>query len=78
MRCGTLTFPTYRLVPGRALAPRRTRAIGARSARRRARGVEVFALGQKALRRYGFAAGTSPRVNLPSPGFAPRRAARRF
>jgi hypothetical protein len=46
-------------------------SIGARSAQRRDRGVEVFALGRKALRRYGFAAGTSPSVNLPSPDFAP-------
>ncbi len=69
MRCGTLTFPTYRLVPdARWHVDAR---IGARSAMRRPTGVEVFALGQKALRRYGFAAGTSPRVNLPSPGFSP-------
>ena len=70
MRCGTLTFPTYRLVPGRPLA-RRDARIGARSAARRERGVEVFALGQKALRRYGLAAGTSPQVNIPSPGYEP-------
>ncbi len=37
----------------------------------RAHGVEVFPLGQKALRRYGFAAGTSPLVNLPDPGYEP-------
>jgi hypothetical protein len=68
--CGTLTFPTYRLVPdARWHAPGAW--IGARSAKRRPTGIEVFALGQKAVRRYGFAAGTSPRVNLPSPGFAP-------
>ena len=70
MRCGTLTFPTYRLVPDASWHLEDAR-IGARSALRRDRGVEVFALGQKALRRYGFAAGTSPSVNLPSPGFAP-------
>ncbi len=70
MRCGTLTFPTYRLVPdAKWHLPDAT--IGARSAQRRDRGVEVFALGQKALRRYGFAAGTSPSVNLPTPGFGP-------
>jgi hypothetical protein len=70
MRCGALTFPTYRLVPdARWHLPDAT--IGARSAKRRDRGVEVFALGQKALRRYGFAAGTSPSVNLPSEGFTP-------
>jgi hypothetical protein len=68
-RCGTLTFPTYRLVPdARWHADGR---IGARSAKRRPYGVEVFALGQKAVRRYGFAAGTSPLVNLPDPGYAP-------
>jgi len=68
--CGTLTFPTYRLVPdARWHAP--DARIGARSAKRRPTGIEVFALGQKAVRRYGFAAGTSPRVNLPSPGFVP-------
>ena len=70
MRCGTLTFPTYRLVPDAKWHLENAR-IGARSAGRRPSGVEVFALGQKALRRYGFAAGTSPSVNLPSPGFAP-------
>ena len=69
MRCGTLTFPTYRLVPD-ARWHVDTR-IGARSAARRERGVEVFALGQKALRRYGLAAGTSPQVNIPSPGYEP-------
>jgi hypothetical protein len=70
MACGTLTFPTYRLVPdARWHAP--DARIGARSAKRRATGIEVFALGQKAVRRYGLAAGTSPRVNLPSPGFSP-------
>jgi hypothetical protein len=70
MRCGTLTFPTYRLVPDARWHLEGAR-IGSRSALRRERGVEVFALGQKALRRYGLAAGTSPRVNLPSPGYEP-------
>jgi hypothetical protein len=68
-RCGALTFPTYRLVPDARW--HRDGRIGARSKQRHATGVEVFALGQKALRRYGFAAGTSPLVNLPDPGFAP-------
>jgi hypothetical protein len=68
-RCGPLTFPTYRLAPDARW--HRDGRIGARSARRYAQGVEVFALGQKALRRYGFAAGTSPLVNLPDPGYAP-------
>jgi hypothetical protein len=69
LRCGPLTFPTYRLVPDARWhldAP-----IGARSARVSALGVAVFALGAKALRRYGFAAGTSPLVNVPSPGYRP-------
>jgi len=70
MRCGTLTFPTYRLVPDARWHAEGAR-IGSRSALRREAGVEVFALGQKALRRYGFAAGTSPSVNLPSPGYEP-------
>jgi hypothetical protein len=68
-RCGPLTFPTYRLVPDARW--HRDGRIGARSARRRPYGVEVFALTQKALRRYGLAAGTSPLVNLPDPGYAP-------
>jgi hypothetical protein len=69
LRCGPLTFPTYRLVPDARwhLDAR----IGARSARASPRGVEVFAVGEKALRRYGLAAGTSPVVNVPSPGYAP-------
>jgi hypothetical protein len=70
LRCGALTFPTYRLVPD-ARWHLRNATIGARSAQRRDRGVEVFALGQKALKRYGLAAGTSPSVNLPSAGFTP-------
>jgi hypothetical protein len=68
-RCGGLTFPTYRLVPDARW--HRDGRIGARSARRRSYGVEVLALTQKALRRYGFAAGTSPLVNLPDPGYEP-------
>jgi hypothetical protein len=70
MECGTLTFPTYRLVPD-ARWHLEHASIGSRSAQRRDRGVEVYMLGQKALRRYGFAAGTSPSVNLPSDGFTP-------
>ena len=70
LRCGPLTFPTYRLVPD-SKWHLEDAVIGARSAKRRARGIEVFALGQKALKRYGFAAGTSPSVNLPSPAFSP-------
>lgn len=70
LACGTLTFPTYRLVPDAKWHLPDAR-IGARSALRRERGIEVFALGQKALRRYGFADGTSPSVNIPGEGFTP-------
>lgn len=68
LACGTLTFPTYRLVPDAKWHLQHAR-IGARSALRRDTGVEVYALGQKALRRYGFADGTNPTVNLPNPAF---------
>ena len=72
MRCGPLTFPNYRLVPDARFildAPRER--VGARSARRRPYGVAVFVLGAKALRRFGFADGASPRTNVPDPGFHP-------
>src|SRR5262249_14346685 len=68
-RCGPLTFPTYRLVPDSRW--HRDGRIGARSAARHPYGVEVFVLGPKALQRYGFAAGTSPLVNVPDAGYAP-------
>ena len=70
LRCGPLTFPNYRLVPdARWLLDLPAERVGARSARRRARGVAVFALGDKPLRRYGFADGASPSTNAPDPGF---------
>jgi len=47
------------------------RRVGARSAKRRPHGVEMFVLGQRALRRYGFADGASPSTNAPDPGYAP-------
>ena len=31
----------------------------------------IFVLGAKELKRYGFAAGTSPSTNVPDPGFVP-------
>jgi hypothetical protein len=72
MRCGPITFPTYRLVPDtRWLLDLPARRVGARSARRRSRGVAIFVLGEKELRRFGFAAGASPSTNVPDPGFAP-------
>jgi hypothetical protein len=70
MRCGPVTFPNYRLVPDSRWhldAPRS--AVGARSALRRKRGVAVFALTRKGLRRIGFADGASPTTNVPDPGF---------
>ena len=72
MRCGPLTFPTYRLVPDtRWLLDLPARRVGARSAKRRSHGVAVFVLGEKELRRYGFAAGASPSTNVPDRGFSP-------
>jgi hypothetical protein len=72
LRCGPITFPTYRLVPDtRWLLDLPARRVGARSARRRAHGVAIFVLGTKELQRYGFAAGASPTTNAPDPGFAP-------
>jgi hypothetical protein len=72
MRCGPLTFPNYRLVPDARwmldLPPGR---VGARSARRRDRGVAMFVIGAKELERFGFAAGASPSTNVPDPGFVP-------
>jgi hypothetical protein len=76
LRCGPLTFPNYRLVPdARWLLDLPAERVGARSARRRATGVAIFVLGEKTLRRYGFADGASPRTNAPDPGFVrgPRR-----
>jgi hypothetical protein len=72
LRCGPITYPNYRLVPDtRWLLDLPARRVGARSARRRTRGVAVFVLGTKELKRYGFAAGASPSTNVPDPGFVP-------
>jgi hypothetical protein len=71
-RCGPITYPNYRLVPDTRWhldAPRE--AVGARSALRRDRGVAIFVLTPKGLRRFGFADGASPTTNVPDPGFAP-------
>lgn len=79
MRCGPITFPTYRLVPDtRWLLDLSARRVGARSAKRRSRGVAMFVLGEKELRRFGFAAGASPSTNVPDPGFVPIARNRRF
>jgi hypothetical protein len=72
LRCGALTFPNYRLVPdARFILDLPRNRVGARSAKRRDRGVAIFVLGRKALRRFGFAQGASPRTNVPDPGFVP-------
>jgi hypothetical protein len=72
LRCGPLTFPNYRMVPdARWMLDAPRSAVGARSAKRRARGVAVFTVGRDTLRRYGFADGASPTTNVPDPGFVP-------
>jgi hypothetical protein len=79
LRCGPITFPSYRGVPDtRWLLDLPQKRVGARSARRRPYGVEVFVLGEKALRRYGFAQGASPRTNVPDPGYVPVARTPRF
>ena len=78
MRCGPLTFPNYRLVPDtRWMLDLPRERVGARGRRGGAsRGVAIFVLGDKALRRYGFADGASPPTNAARPGLRPRGAAR--
>jgi len=72
LRCGPLTFPNYRLVPdARWILDAPRGRVGARSAQAHRSGVAVFVVGQKALKRYGFADGASPRTNVPDPGFVP-------
>jgi hypothetical protein len=72
MRCGPVTFPNYRLVPDtRWMLDLPANRVGARSARRRDRGVAMFVIGRKELERFGFAAGASPSTNVPDPGFVP-------
>jgi hypothetical protein len=79
LRCGPITYPNYRLVPDtRWLLDLPARRVGARSARRRSRGVAMFVLGEKELRRFGFAAGASPTTNVPDPGFVPIARNKRF
>jgi len=79
LRCGPLTFPTYRLVPDARWHLRAgVDEVGARSERRRRHGVAVFALGQATLRRFGFADGASALTNVPDPGFVPVARTRHF
>ena len=69
-QCGPVTLPNYRLVPDARwhLDAGRTE-VGSRSALRREHGVAIFAVGEKALRRIGFADGASPSTNVPDPGY---------
>ena len=68
LRCGPLTFPNYRLVPdARFILDLPRERVGARSAKRRDRGVAIFVLGRKALRRFGFAR-RAPRTDAQAPG----------
>jgi hypothetical protein len=72
LRCGPITFPNYRMVPdARWMLDLPRSDVGARSAKRRDRGVAVFTIGRDTLRRYGFADGASPLTNVPDPGFLP-------
>jgi hypothetical protein len=75
-RCGAITLPNYRLVPdARWILDAGQKQVGSRSAHQRTHGVALFLIGDKLLRRYGFADGASPRTNVPAPGFV--RAVRR-
>lgn len=70
LRCGPITLPNYRLVPDtRWLLDLPADRVGARSAKRHEHGVALFVVGNKSLRRYGFADGASPSTNAPDPGF---------
>jgi hypothetical protein len=72
LRCGPLTFPNYRLVPdARWMLDLPARRVGARSDRRRARGVAIVVVGRKDIERFGRAAGADPSTNEPDPGFVP-------
>jgi hypothetical protein len=69
-RCGPVTLPNYRLVPDtRWILDASQRQVGSRSAVERDSGVALLLLGDKLLRRYGFADGASPRTNAPPEGF---------
>jgi hypothetical protein len=78
-RCGPVTFPNYRLVPdARWILDASQREVGSRSARERRSGVAIVLLGDKLLRRYGFADGASPLTNVPPAGFVRGPRAGRF
>jgi hypothetical protein len=75
-RCGAITLPNYRLVPdARWILDASQKQVGSRSAVTRKHGVALLLVGDKLLRRYGFADGASPKTNAPPDGFVrgPRR-----
>lgn len=68
--CGPVTLPNYRLVPDtRWILDASQKQVGSRSAVERDSGVALLLLGEKLLRRYGFADGASPKTNAPPDGF---------
>jgi hypothetical protein len=68
--CGPVTLPNYRLVPDtRWILDASQKQVGSRSAVQRSQGVALLLLGDKLLRRYGFADGASPKTNAPPDGF---------
>ena len=68
--CGPVTLPNYRLVPDtRWILDASQKQVGSRSAVSRDSGVALLLLGDKLLRRYGFADGASPKTNAPPDGF---------
>jgi hypothetical protein len=69
-RCGAVTLPNYRLVPDtRWILHASQKQVGSRSAVQRKHGVALLLVGEKLLRRYGFADGASPKTNGPPDGF---------
>jgi hypothetical protein len=68
--CGPVTLPNYRLVPDtRWIIDASQKQVGSRSAVPREHGVALLLVGEKLLRRYGFAEGASPKTNAPPDGF---------
>ena len=68
--CGPVTLPNYRLVPDtRWILHATQKQVGSRSAVQRKHGVALLLVGDKLLRRYGFADGASPKTNAPPDGF---------
>ena len=65
-----MTLPNYRLVPDtRWILDATQKQVGSRSAVQRDHGVALLLVGEKLLRRYGFADGASPKTNAPPDGF---------